>query len=476
MSGIKEKAASGFAYVAIYTAAARGIYLLTFSIYLKLLEPEDLGIFSLGMVLVTGLVMFREMGFTPALMQIQEDVERAFRSAAAAVPILGILVYIIIFFSAPLFGYLVNNPQVVPVVRALGLIAPITAFGVVPSVYLQRYMLFRKKVVPEILSVILASIIGLALAYNGYGVWSITASLVFTELFRTIFFWFAAGFIFRPLIDFEMWTRLIKFGYHVSFGSVSSFLYSLIDQFAIGRVFGTAMLGFYSVAMKLNNLLPTNVVILSNQVMLALLSSLQNDAETFVKAYKKGLTLFAMVSVPVAAGIFMFSGDILHLLYGNKWDEAVIYMKIFALYGLARAVGEINGEVFFSKAQPKYFKYQGMSRLIAACIFLPLALMAGSMELVALLFTGILVLTVLIAFHWASKLMGKNILTPLSVFVPHLAGIAGGAAASYISHILSGFRLLDFILFFTVYAAVFYLVAKQELIFIYDFLRKKFSH
>lgn len=464
MSELKEKAASGFAYVAVYSAAVRIIQFLGFAVFLQFLQPADIGACALGMILVTGLVMFREMGFTPALMQIQDEVERAFRSAIGLVPVMGWVVFAVIYFLAPPFGKFIGDPSIIPIVQFLGLIAPFSAFGVVPAAYIQRNMQFKRKILPEIISVFIAYSIGVVLAYKGFGAWSYAAALVLNEFLKGIIYWFTAGLAFKPCIDPKMWWRLVKFGYNVSIGSVSGFLYTFIDQFIIGKFFGTAQVGFYSTAMKVNNMLPTSLVIISNQVMLALLSSLQDDTEAFYRAYKKGLTLFTLIAVPAAAGIFFFGGDLLQMLYGDKWNGAIIALKILAFYGLARSVGEINGEVFFSKAKPGYFKFQGLGRVIAAAAFLPLALKFDNIESIAALFTAVLLLTVLSTFYFAAKLMEKSIFRVLSVFLPHLAGIAAGYVAMIILNLIIDNLFLNIFTFIIGYALAFYLAAKNELI------------
>jgi len=464
MTELREKAASGFAYVAVYSAAARISQFIGFAVFLQFLQPEDMGACALGMILVTGLVMFREMGFTPALMQIQDEVERAFRSAIGLVPIMGWVVFLVIYLLAPPFGKFIGDPSIIPIVQFLGLIAPFSAFGVVPAAYIQRNMQFRRKILPEIASVLIAYTTGVILAFKGYGVWSYATALVLNEFLKGIIYWFTAGLSFKPRVDPKMWGRLIKFGYNVSIGSVSGFLFTFIDQFIIGKFFGTAQVGFYSTAMKVNNMLPSSLVILSNQVMLALLSSLQDDKEAFYRAYKKGLTLFTMIAVPAASGIFFFGGDLLHFLYGDKWNGAVAALKILAFYGLARSVGEINGEVFFSKAKPGYFKFQGLGRVIVAAALLPLILTFDNIESIAALFTAVLLLTVLITFYFAAKLMEKSIFRVLSVFLPHLAGIAAGYVAMIILNLIIDNLFLNIFVFIVGYAIAFFVSAKKEIL------------
>jgi PST family polysaccharide transporter len=462
LGDIKCKAAKGLAWVTLYSAMARIIQLLGMMVLAGILEPQDFGAFELANALVIGLVMLRELGFTPALVQIQDEVERAFRASTMAIPLLGLTVYALIFLLAPYYSRLVADDSLIPLVKVAGLVAPFSALGIVPAVYLQRQLQFSKKVLPELSSAILSSGLSVIIALQGGGVWSLVACTVLFELFRSLFYWIALKRIFIPTIDFKMWKRLVNFGYNVSLGSIGVFLFGLVDRLAIGKFFGKTALGFYSIAIRLNNAVSNNTIILSNQVMLATLSSLQDDKEKYFRAYYRGLTLFILIASPIYTGIFLFGGDILHSIYGSKWDGALTALKILAVYGFCRAIGEINGEVFFSQGKPKYFKYQGIGRLLLVLIALPLVIKYGRMETVALLFSGTLLLFVILTFYWSTKLMEKKLWELFPIFRTHLLGMLAGLALYLFSEKIVGSLILNMVSYYLGYGAVLFLMMKRE--------------
>lgn len=426
-NGLRNKAAGGFLWVAVYTAGARGAQFAASLILAGILFPRDFGAFALGAVLVNGLIMFREMGFTPALIQIREEPERAFSAALTAVPVFGLLVYCLIYAVAPLFASSLGDETLTPIVRILGLAAPLTSLGVIPAVYLQRNMRFKQKAVPEFASVALASTAAIIMALKGMGVMSLVLGLVMTEALKSALYWIVVGRKFRPALDLPMVKRLLKYGVQVSFGSAMCFCYTLIDQYTVGRWFGTVSAGFYSFAFKPCMQVSNNVVILSNQVALPTLSSLQHNPAQFYQTYLKILSLFTLIATPLSAFIFIFAQDLLHALYGAKWDGAITALRIFAFYGWVRGVGALNTEVYFAKARPRYFTFQMGGQLILAMVTLPLAVKYGTMETVAFIFTAVLVLSNIIAFLLAAKLMEAPLLPTAAVFLPHLFSLGAGA-------------------------------------------------
>jgi O-antigen/teichoic acid export membrane protein len=317
-----------------------------------------------------------------------------------------------------------------------------------------------------------ANLTAVIIAVKGGGVWSLVSALLITELLRSVLFWVCAGLKFQPVIDFKMWKRLLRFGYNVSLGSVMGFLYGLMDQFAIGKYLGKVQLGFYSLSMTLGTALSTNIIALSNQVILATLSSLQDTEESYFRSYRRGLSIFALIAVPYAVGVFLFGGELLRALYGNKWDGAIIALKILSFYGLAKSLGEINGEVFFSKGKPKYFKYQGTGRVIICLLLLPLVIKYGKMETVALLFTAILSAFVLLTFHWAAKLMKKRLWDILLTFKSHLFAIVGGVILLWLGNLLLEGLAYRIILFYIGYSLVILTLAKDDLQIIWEFIMR----
>lgn len=448
--------------MALYTAGARGIQLAANLILAGILFPKDFGAFALGAVLVNGLIMFREMGFTPALIQIKDEVDRAFNAAVVAVPVFGILVYSLIYAIAPLFARSLGDESLIPIVRVLGLAAPLTSFGVTPSVYLQRNMLFKRKALPEFGSIAMGSLASIGMALAGLGVWSLVLGLVMTEALKSGLYWSVVRYRFKPRIDFPMWRRLLKYGVQVSVGSSLAFFYTLIDQYSVGRYFGTVNTGFYSFAFRPCMQISNNVVILSNQVALPTLASLQDEREGFFKAYLKILTLFTLLATPISAFVFIFGDDLLRAFYGSKWDGSILALRIFAFYGWSRAVGAINTEVFFAKARPRYFTFQMGGQLLAVLAILPLALNYGAMEAVAAVFTGVLMGGMVVTFILAARLMQTSLLHPLKVIASHIIPLLAGWLAEYGGGLAKIGLIGRILLFFAGYTLILILTNRKQ--------------
>ena len=450
-SEMGQKAAKGFLWVSIYVGGARILQAATFLILGKLLEPEHFGAFALAMVLVNGLIMLREIGLTPALIQIRDEVDRAFGNSAVMLPFFGVLVFFLIYIIAPVYGRLASDESVVPIVKVLGLMAPLSSFGILPAVYLQRNLKFKKKALPELVSVAVGSGLSIILAWRGFGVWSFVYGILSTELLRTVIYWLAVGFRFRPQVDFAMWKRLLKFGVQVSLGSTFGFLYTMVDRFVVGKYFTTQRLGYYSFSFQLANLLPNNMVLVSNQLILPTLSSMQDEERKFIRTYTLGLSVFALIIIPVSAGIYLFGGDLLGWLYGDKWDNAALALKIFVFYGFSRAIGALNTEVFFSKGKPKYFTFLAIGKLAVCLIAVPFVLRFGAMEAVAALFTGVFIVMTIISFILAAKLMGMKFGEIAKIFIPHIVSIIAGWGA--ICAISDEYLFRRIVVFYAFYAA-----------------------
>ena len=416
-------------WVVFFTTISRGVQYLTLLILAGILQPHDFGAFAVGMLLITALNQFRDMGLTPALVQRRDNVERAFRVALILIPVLGILLYILVFFAAIPFALFMGDPTLTPMLRVMGLAVPISSFGLLPAAYFQREIAFQRKAAPEIISITVGSLISLAAAWKGMGIWSLVAGQIITETLRTISYWISLGWKWKPLFDLQESISLFRFGGTVSLGSLATFLYQSVDQLVVGKYLGQLALGFYSFAFKAANIPVTNLAMLIHQVMLPVLSKLQGARESFVKAYLKYLSIMAFATTPLCIGLFLFGGEILNIIYQGKWDSAAELIRILAVYGLVRSVGGTMGNVYISLGRPVFFFLISASQAVSAGLLVIWIVQFDSVYLIALLFTGIMLLGQFISFFIGARLMRTTVWKIFRQLLPYAFAAAVGFLA-----------------------------------------------
>jgi PST family polysaccharide transporter len=471
---LKSSAVKSTIWVVLLSFAARGTELLTLFILADLLSPEDFGLFGLALPIVNALLMFREMGLTPALIQRKDDVDTAFSVSLILLPVYGGVLYIIVFLLAVPFANFIGNESLIPLVRALGLIIPISALGILPSAWFQREINFKRKAIPEIFSSIIGSGAMVLLAYSGLGVWSLIWGRLLTELFRTLFYWIASGIRWKPVIDLTVMKDLFKFGSTVSLGSMTDTMFYIIDRIAIGKFVGIVPNGYYTFAFRTSTApVPVFTVMLS-QVMLPVMSKLQDDSLNLVKAVNKNIAVNAFFTVPFCAGVFFFAEGFLQMFYGDKWLPAVNLFKIMSFYCFFWALIGPMINLYIAKGKPIYFLRISVLKLFLAAIGIYLVFRSKSVEAYALVFTISSFIVYAYGYFLAGRLLQKSVMSFINRFLPFLLSLIPAIITFEITKLLNFSIFIQLGFFYFIYFIGVYVSNKSILVEVYSTVKSLF--
>ena len=463
-ANLKLRAVRGFGWVLPFTALGKAAQFLAYMILAKLLAPEEFGTFALALVVIEALYMFREMGMTPALIQKDKDVDKAFGVGLILLPVYGFALYFLIFFLAPAFGKLVNNPDIVPLIRVIALSLPISSLGVLPCIWFQREIDFKRKSIPELIAALFGALLSISLAYFGYGVWSLAFGRIGYEASLTISFWLAANKKWKPQWDWREARILFKFGGAVSVGSALISFYYIIDKTLVGKYFGEVSLGFYSFAFKIGTISALNLILPMSMVMLPVMTRVKDNTVELASAIGKNSSLNAFITTPISLGIILFSRDLLHILYGEKWDGAILLLQIFAIYSFfwSAIMPRLNALLAVGKARV-FLQVQVFKIALAGGLSLILIKHIAS-EHIALIFTA----TFGIFWIYSMILIAQYTKTSVIYFLreefPYLAS-ALICLLLYSQLVKFDLNLgLNIIIIFLVYSVLIFLTAKTMVI------------
>ena len=470
-SDLKSKAVTGFAWVTMFSVVSRGVQFLSYLILASILFPEDFGIFALAVVLINALYMFREMGLTPALIQKHDDVNRTFGVGLTLLILYGLGLFIVIYFLAIPFAWIVNNEKIIPLLRILALSIPISSIGVLPSVWFQREINFKLKAFPEVVAAFFGAALSVVLALNGKGVWSLVWGRVIYESALTICLWAITGIRWKPIWDKYEAARLFKFGSTVSLGAVLIFVYYLIDQTLVGKYMGEESLGYYSFAFKIGTLTAISIILPLSMVMLPVMIRIKENADKFRDVIGKNISINALVSISIAAGIYVFSENLLLIFYGDKWIDAVLMIKLFSIYGVIWSAATPVMNVFLALKEARYYFYLQLFKIIIAVVGAFWAVKTGVPDAVALVFTIGWFLSCIYGYYKVSRLMNLSIFYFIKYNLPFLISLIPAIISKEILVLLGANLFLQITLFYIVYSLTVFLLSKTLLIEMFNLIR-----
>lgn len=353
MTSLKHQTISGVKWSFIAGASQRTVSFAATIILARILSPADFGLFALAFVMIDGFQLFKSLGFDSALVRRKDDIDKAANTAFFLIPAMGIILFVILLFIAPLGARFLNNPDVAGVIRALSIIFVISCFAKVPQTILYRNMQFKYKSIAEICSTVIYSASAVILAINKFGVWSLVIAYILRFIVQASMEWYYSGW--RPKLEFDkkIAREMFQFGKYVLAGGIIWFLTTNLDNLIVGKFLGVTMLGYYAIARNTSNLLSEYFLSKVSMIMYPAYSKIQENPDDVKQVALKTLRYVSIIVLPFGFGLFIFAPDILRLVFGEKWLPATSILRFLAFAGILKSLGATVWPAILAKGRSK---------------------------------------------------------------------------------------------------------------------------
>lgn len=341
---LKQKAAAGMIWTALQKYSTMFIAFISGIILARLLTPYDygcIGMLSIFMVLAEA---FIDGGFGSALIQKKNPTQIDYSTIFYWNIGMSIVMYAVLFFSAPAIARFYDIPLLCEVLRVQGLVLFIYAFNIIQKNQLRKKLNFKVLSIVTITTSITALIVTIYMAYNGFGVWALVAQNLITAAIPALVFWFYIKW--RP-----SWVFSVKsFKELFSFGSYM-FLTHLLNQFGqqiqgllIGKVYNPSTMGYYSKAHGTEKLASTSISSVMTQVTYPLYAEAQDDKDHIGNMIKRITMTLSYVTFPMMFILLLCAKPLFLILYSDRWLTSVPYFQVLCISGLAFCLQSVNNQ------------------------------------------------------------------------------------------------------------------------------------
>ena len=312
------------------------------SIFLaRLLSPEDFGLLAMASVFIGFSESFMDFGLTSALVQKKNTTSGQYSTVFYLNLIIATILMVTLFLSSGYIADFFNNNEIINIVRVLSAIFIISAVNLVQRAFLIKNLNFKLLTNATIIGSVIAGIVGVLMAFSGFGVWSLVAKTLLVGIIQTIIIWIYSPW--RPQKYFNL--KEIKehwiFGYKLFLSGLISNIYSKIDILVIGKLFNATELGYYYRAKSLNQLIITYTSDSLSKVLFPVFSEIQDDIDRVKRVLSKSLNVISFLVFGLIGLLFLTANDLIIILFGEKWIQSIVFFKILLFSAYAYPISSI---------------------------------------------------------------------------------------------------------------------------------------
>ena len=311
-----------------------GTYVMNFIVSVvlaRLLDPSLYGTVALVTAITTILQVFVDSGMANSLIQKKDTDDLDYSSVFYFNLAFCLLLYAGLFFCAPWISRLYRIPELTPIVRVLGLTIVVSGVKNVQQAYVAKTMQFRRFFFATLGGTVFSAVVGITLAYLGYGVWALVFQQLLNVTVNTAILWLTVGWKPKRMFSWKRLGGLISYGWKLLISQLLDTAYLKLYQFIIGLRYSTADLAFYNRGDQFPNLIMENTSASLDSVLLPVLSSEQDDRVRVREMTRRAVKVSTYVLMPLMAGLAACAEPLVRFLLTEKWLPCVPYMQLFCL-------------------------------------------------------------------------------------------------------------------------------------------------
>lgn len=319
----------------------QGVQFILSIILARLVTPEDYGVIALILVFTQIATVFIQSGFNTALIQKKESDDTDFSSIFYLSLLIAIICYLILFFLAPLIAKFYNQEILTPVIRVISITLFFGAVNSVQNAFVSKTMQFKRFFYSSMGAVLGSGVIGVILAFKGFGVWALVAQQLTKDVLICFILWFTVKWRPKLLFSFARVKNLFNFGWKLLCSALLDSIFKNIYNLIVGKVYNSESLGFYNRGQQIPQVISSNLDGSIQSVMLPTLSANNDNPDEVKRITRRSISTSAFVLMPCMFGLAAIAKPLVIVLLTDKWLPCVPFLQLscisYALYPIHTA-------------------------------------------------------------------------------------------------------------------------------------------
>ena len=330
MNQNKEKVVSAFSWKFIERLSVQGASFIVTLLLARLLTPEDYGMVALITVFVSLANTFVQGGFNTALIQKKDATGNDFFSVMLfSLGVAGVL-YFILFLTAPGLETFYGMPSFAKIIRVMALMLIPAAINSVQVAFVTKDLRFKVLSASSLISTVAAAMIGVAMAYRGFGPWALVAQQLSTQIFSCISIFLLTHWWPKGKFSMTSIKELIPFGSRILGSNLLVTLFLNLRSVIIGRMYSSEDLGFFNRGKQFPQAIMESINGTIQSVLLPVYANEQDDRHKILKMVRMSIQISSYLIFPMMIGLACVATPLVEILLTEKWLPCVPFLQMFA--------------------------------------------------------------------------------------------------------------------------------------------------
>lgn len=401
---LKNKTVKGVGWSAADTYLGHGVTFLVGIMLARILSPAEYGLIGIVLIFTTVLNGVVDSGFSVALIRKKDASDEDYNTMFVTNMVMSLLMYGVLWLGAPTIAHFFERPELVSLTRVTGLILILQALSITQVTILTKRIDFKTKTKASLIAAVVSGMVGIAMAFMGFGVWSLVGQKLSNTLLYSVCLWVLnrwwPNFSFSSGSFRYMW----GFGWKMMVSGLLDRIWGQLYQVVVGRCYSPATLGQYTRSREYANMFSANFQTIIGRVTYPVLAEVQDNPKRMVSAYRRIIKVTMFVTAVCMISLGAVAEPFIYCLIGPKWHQAATFLPLICISMSMYPLHAINLNMLKVQGRSDIFLYLEIIKKIIGIGPLCLGIFVGIYwMLVGSIFTGI------IAYFLNSYYTGKKL-------------------------------------------------------------------
>lgn len=361
-NNVRSQLVHGLFWNAIEKFLLQGVSFIFGIILARLLSPSDFGLIGMLTVFLAVLGSFVDSGLSNALVQKHNCSKIDYSTVFTVNMVMSVTVAVILFIAAPFISIFYHEPILTDITRVLAFNVILNALNIVHRAQLALKIDFKSLAQINVINTLVSGIVGISLAYSGFGVWSLVWQSLTSSVCNIILFPFYTKW--KPSLRFSMdsFRQLFGYGSKLLVTGIYSVIINNISTLFIGRTYSSADLGFYTKANQTPNTISNFIHGILGSVTFPVMSEIKEDKDRMLRLYKKALFTTTIFVFPLMMLFCVLSKSFIVIAFTEKWLPCLTMMQLYCFARMFTPLSALNISVLNASGRSDLFMWMDLSK------------------------------------------------------------------------------------------------------------------